>query len=59
LEPLIWRWQQRPLLLLVSFQMAEDTVMEVAAQLVIVLGVLGLAVPDVMRPWRHQRLVEN
>ena len=58
LEPLVWRRQQRPLLLLVSFQIA-DTVMEVAAQLVLVLGVLGLAVLAVMRPWRHQRSLEN
>ena len=60
LEPLVWRRQQRPLLLLVSFQMADTVMEEVAAQLVIVLGVLGLlAVPAVMRPWQHQRSLEN
>jgi hypothetical protein len=60
LEPLVWHRHQRPLLLLVSFQIAGDTVMEVVAQLVLVLSVLGrLAVLAVMRPWWHQRSLEN
>ena len=48
---LVWHKQQRPLLLFVGIiPDVADNVVEVAAQPLIVLGVLGRVVPAVMRP---------